>query len=176
MANAFADSTTRPLILDLLARRNWFDSRRLDEIEETLQKAKPGTLAEVTLIRAGYISEQEIASIYAEDLFLPMINSNSRSRCSVDKELGGLLPEKLCVDRLICPMAVRDDVLDVAFVSPEEMGVVDELQFMTGLRINPDDRALVGRRVAAGRALSLHSRHQGHRRGDRGLRRARGRS
>ena len=34
-------------------------------------------------------------------------------------------------------MAVRDDVLDVAFVSPEEMGVVDELQLMTGLRINP---------------------------------------
>ncbi len=41
------------------------------------------------------------------------------------------------MDRLICPMAVRDDVLDVAFVSPEEMGVVDELQLMTGLRINP---------------------------------------
>ena len=34
-------------------------------------------------------------------------------------------------------MAVRDTVLDVAFVSPEEMGVVDELQLMTGLRINP---------------------------------------
>ena len=56
---------------------------------------------------------------------------------AVDKELGSLLPEKLCVDRLICPMAVRDTVLDVAFVSPEEMGVVDELQLMTGLRINP---------------------------------------
>jgi type IV pilus assembly protein PilB len=34
-------------------------------------------------------------------------------------------------------LTVRDDVLDVAFVSPEEMGVVDELQLMTGLRINP---------------------------------------
>jgi type IV pilus assembly protein PilB len=34
-------------------------------------------------------------------------------------------------------MTIRNDVLDVAFVSPEEMGVVDELQLMTGLRINP---------------------------------------
>jgi type IV pilus assembly protein PilB len=136
MANAFADSTTRPLILDLLARRNWFDSGRLGEIEETLQKAKAGTLAEVTLIRAGYISEQEIAGIYSEDLFLPTIQSVFEAG-SLDKALGNLLPEKLCSDRLICPLAVRDDVFDVAFVSPEAMGVVDELQLMTGLLINP---------------------------------------
>ncbi len=34
-------------------------------------------------------------------------------------------------------MQVRDEVLDVAFVSAEEMGLVDELKLMTGLRINP---------------------------------------
>ncbi len=55
----------------------------------------------------------------------------------IDKELASLLPEKLCTDKLICPIALRDDVLDVAFVSPETMGVVDELQLLTGLRINP---------------------------------------
>ena len=125
-----------PLILELLSRRNWFDARRLEEIEQTLQKAKPGMLSEVVLIRGGFISEQEVATVYGEDLFLPVVNSTIEA-CPVDKELGGLLPEKLCVDRLICPLAVRDTVLDVAFVSPEEMGVVDELQLMTGLRINP---------------------------------------
>ena len=102
MANAFADTAARPLILDLLARRNWFDSGRLGEIEETLQKAKPGTLAEVTLIRAGYISEQEIAGIYGEDLFLPTIQSTLEAG-ALDKELGNLLPEKLCSDRLDLP-------------------------------------------------------------------------
>ena len=136
MAELLTDTGVQPLILELLSRRNWFDAQRLEEIEQTLQKAKPGTLSEVTLIRAGFISEQEIASVYAEDLFLPVVNSTVEA-CPVEKELGGLLPEKLCVDRLICPLAVRDTVLDVAFVSPEEMGVVDELQLMTGLRINP---------------------------------------
>ena len=47
------------------------------------------------------------------------------------------MPEKLCSDKLICPIKVRDDVLDVAFVSPEELGVVDELELLTGLRIHP---------------------------------------
>ncbi len=88
------------------------------------------------MIRGGFIAEQEVAGLYAEDLFLPVIH-NSVEAGGVDKEIGALLPEKLCTDRLICPLTVRDDVLDVAFVSPEEMGVVDELQLMTGLRINP---------------------------------------
>ena len=136
MASAYAETETQPLILELLARRSWFKPKQLEEIEETLHKAGAGTLPEVTLIRAGYISEQEITSLYAEDLFLPVIRNNVEAG-AVDKEIGGLLPEKLCTDRLICPMAVRDDELDVLFVSPEEMALVDELHLMTGLRINP---------------------------------------
>jgi type IV pilus assembly protein PilB len=136
MVSTFSDAAVQPLILELLSRRNWFEPKRLTEIEETLQKAKPGTLAEVTLIRAGFISEQEVASIYGDELFLPTIQNNLDAG-TLDKDLASILPEKLCTDRLICPLAIRDDVLDVAFVSPEELGVVDELQLMTGLRINP---------------------------------------
>jgi len=136
MPNLFADSTVQPLILELLSRRNWFSPQRLEQVEETLQKAKAGTLSEVAMIRAGFISDQEVAGVYAEDLFLPLIQNDVEAG-TVDKELGSVLPEKLCVDRLFCPIAVRDTVLDVAFVSPEEMSVVDELELMTGLRINP---------------------------------------
>jgi type IV pilus assembly protein PilB len=136
MPTLYKETETQPLVLELLARRNWFTPKQLEEIEETLRKAGAGTLAEVALIRAGYISEQEITNLYAEDLFLPVIRNNIEAGV-VNKEIGALLPEKLCIDRLICPLAVREDVLDVAFVSPEEMGVVDELELMTGLRINP---------------------------------------
>jgi type IV pilus assembly protein PilB len=136
MSNAFADTDAPPLILELLSRRNWFKPKQLEEIEDLVYKSKANTLPEVALIRAGHISEQEIANIYAEDLFLPSIR-NSLEAGAIDMDVAGLLPQKLCTERLISPMTVRDDVLDVAFVSPEEMGVVDELQLMTGLRINP---------------------------------------
>jgi type IV pilus assembly protein PilB len=136
MVSVFAETGTQPLILELLARRNWFKPKQLEDIEEALHRAGAGILPEVTLIRGGYISEQEITSLYAEDLFLPVVRNNMEAGV-VDKEIGGLLPEKLCTDRLLCPMAVRDDVLDVVFVSPEEMALVDELHLMTGLRINP---------------------------------------
>jgi type IV pilus assembly protein PilB len=136
MAITHQDSATQPLILELLGRRMWFKPEQFDEIEEMLQKAGSGTVPEVALTRAGYISELEVARIYGEDLFLPVISSNIEAG-AIDPEVGALLPDKLCTDRLICPLAVHEDVLDVLFVSPEELGVVDELHIMTGLRINP---------------------------------------
>ena len=69
-------SRLEPLILELLARRNWFQPKQLEKIEEAISKAGSGTLPEATLIRGGYISEQEVTRIYGEDLFLPVISSN----------------------------------------------------------------------------------------------------
>src|SRR5271166_3971785 len=136
MATVFELADVRSLILDILSRRNWFDAKRFDEIQEQLERAGPGTSPENFLIKGGYITDQEIANLYAEELFLPLV-PNTILAGPTDNELAILLPEKLCVDKLICPVAVRDEVLDVAFVSPEEMGVVDELELLTGLRINP---------------------------------------
>jgi type IV pilus assembly protein PilB len=135
MATQFQETASQPLILELLARRMWFKPDQFDEIEELLKKAGPNTLPEVTLIRAGHISEMEVARIYGEDLFLPVVASEMEAG-EVDPDVGPLLPEKLCLERLICPLVVHEDVLDVLFVSPEAMGVIDELHLTTGLRIN----------------------------------------
>ena len=80
MANYFADSAGTAPDPRAAVAAQLVHAQRLDEIEETLQKAKAGTLPEVALIRAGYISEQEVASIYAEDLFLPVDQQQRRGR------------------------------------------------------------------------------------------------
>ena len=80
MANLTAESTVQPLILELLSRRNWFDSQRLDQIEETLQECQTRHLGGGDPDPGGYISEQEVATVYAEDLFLPVINEQCRGR------------------------------------------------------------------------------------------------
>jgi type IV pilus assembly protein PilB len=136
MRSGLEYNDTQPLILELLTKRNRFDSKQLFKIEEALRGAGAGTLPEAALIRGGFISDLEVANIFAEDMFLTAIDGNVEAD-RVDKELAELLPEKLCVDGLFCPIAVHDEVLDIGFVSPEAMGVVDELQLSTGLRINP---------------------------------------
>ena len=79
MNSVFDNTGVQPLILELLARRNRFEPRQIEEFGELLEKSRPGTVPEAVLIRGGYISDQEVASLYAEDLFLP-IASAARSR------------------------------------------------------------------------------------------------
>src|SRR5271165_4124203 len=110
MNRVFDNTSVQPLILELLGRRNRFEPRQLEEFGELLEKSSPGTVPEAVLIRGGYLSDHEVADFYAEDLFLPVASSRDETT-EVDKELASLLPEKLCTDKLICPMALRDDVL-----------------------------------------------------------------
>ena len=45
MANSMQKPTTQPLILELLARRNWFKPKQLEEIEETAPQGRGRHLA-----------------------------------------------------------------------------------------------------------------------------------
>ena len=136
MADLMGGINTTPLILEMLERRNWFDRKKLDEIQALLRNLPANVLSELALIRSGHISDQEIASLYAEDLALPLV-SNTFDAGGVDMELANLLPEKLCFDKLICPLRVNGDRLDLAMVSPDQMGFINEIQLYTGLRVNP---------------------------------------
>ena len=137
MATVFELTDAHPLILDLLARRNWFEPRQLEEFEELIGKAGPGNFARGGPDQGRLHLRPGDRQPLRRGPLPPPDRPATIEAGEIDKELASLLPEKLCTDKLICPMALRDDVLDVAFVSPEEMGVVDELQLLTGLRINP---------------------------------------
>jgi type IV pilus assembly protein PilB len=136
MADHMGGINAPPLILEMLERRNWFDRKKLDEIQALLRNLPANVLSELALIRSGHISDLEIASLYAEDLALPLVPSTLEAG-EVDMELANLLPDKLCFDKLICPIRVEGNRLDIALVSPEKMGLIDEIQLYTGLRVNP---------------------------------------
>ena len=58
-------------------------------------------------------------------------------------ELAALLPEKLCRESLLVPVSRvpctdgSGETLEVAFVSPDDLLVLDELQLLTGMTIRP---------------------------------------
>src|SRR5262249_23026364 len=56
---------------------------------------------------------------------------------AVDHALGRLLPEKLCRGQLVAPVALRDGTIDVAFATPNELLVLDEIELLTGLSVSP---------------------------------------
>ena len=54
-----------------------------------------------------------------------------------DPALGSLLPEKLCRDRLLVPVAIRGECWTWPSSRADDLLMVDELQLLTGLTVRP---------------------------------------
>jgi type IV pilus assembly protein PilB len=118
------------LLARLLIDRGQLDLKKLREA-----KLREADLTEEDLIKAGLATELDIARAYAEHLGLPLHEPAEEG--PPPAELARLLPEKLCRDQWLAPLVAAGDALDVAFVTPDGLLVVDELQLLTGLRVRP---------------------------------------
>ncbi len=122
------------LILTLLQKNGILDSKKLEILRET--HAKENGPIERLLLKKELATEHDIASAYAAYLALPLFELG-KSELKVDLSLRRLLPEKLCRDQLIAPVAVRAETLDLVFVTPNEMLIIDEVQLLTGMKVCP---------------------------------------
>jgi type IV pilus assembly protein PilB len=129
---ATGTAAATPLILQVLQARGAIDARQVESLRDAA--AKGDDLIERAIVRAGAATDREVAAAYSEHLSIPLFEGGP---AGVDRELGRLLPEKLCRDQLIAPVGVRGEQLDVAFVTPNELLIVDEVQLLTGLRVRP---------------------------------------
>jgi type IV pilus assembly protein PilB len=123
---------SEPLLLDTLIRRGKIDLEVVEEARQAI--AKTSGSHERALIRAGLVEDRVIAVAYADEFLLTPLDRLLED-APVDRELIDLIPEKLCYDRLIVPLSVSDDTIDVAYVSPDELNLIDELQLLTGHRV-----------------------------------------
>ncbi len=126
-------SDHQPLIVELLLKRELLDAKKLDVLREA--QSKDGSAPEHILVQKNLATDRDIALAYAEHLTVPFYEPPAGGP-AIDRGLSRLLPEKLCRDQLIVPIA-QGAMLDVAFVSPHEMLIIDELQLITGLTIRP---------------------------------------
>jgi type IV pilus assembly protein PilB len=127
------------LLVDLLLHKGILDTKKLEILREA--QTKESLPVEQVLIKKGLASDREIAQAYSEYLSLPLfdlsIRDGKRTSTHIDPELGRLLPEKMCREQLIAPIGRINDILDVAFVTPNEMLIIDEVQLLTGLQVRP---------------------------------------
>lgn len=127
-------SSPQPLLLQLLQGKGLLDPKKLDALR-TAQAKDSGPLEQI-LVKLGLVSDREIASSYSKYLATPLYVP-STDPPELNLELSRLLPEKLCREQMLVPVALQAGTLDVAFASPNEMLIADELQLLTGLSIRP---------------------------------------
>jgi type IV pilus assembly protein PilB len=144
-------SGSAPLIVRLLFDKQLLDSKKLADLSEA--QSKDASPVETILVKKGLASDRAIAQAYAEYLLTPLFDVQADANPS-HASLAGLLPEKLCRDQLIVPVALDGRALQIAFASPNEMLIIDEVQLLTGMTVQP---VIAARSVIEGLIEALYS-------------------
>src|ERR1043165_5713142 len=105
------------LIVHLLLNHGLLDARKMEVLRE-VQAKEHGPLDRL-ILKKGLATERDIAEAYAAHFVLPLFDPGKHAP-AIDPTLCRLLPEKLCRDQLIAPVAISGDTLDIAFVTPNE--------------------------------------------------------
>jgi type IV pilus assembly protein PilB len=117
---------------DLLVREKLISREQLDK---ALQEQKQsGTRVGYNLVKLGFIQETELTKILARQFKMPAVDL---SRFEVDPRIAKLVPADLAMKHLVLPLKRDGRTLTVAMADPTNLGVLEDLKFITRYDIFP---------------------------------------
>jgi len=127
-----APAATTERLGDLLVREGLITREQLDK---ALQEQKQnGTRVGYNLVKLGFIAETELTKMLARQFKMPAVDL---SRFEVDPRIAKLIPADLAVKHLVLPLKRDGRTLTVAMADPTNLGVLDDLKFITRYDIFP---------------------------------------
>jgi hypothetical protein len=121
----------RPRLGILLLRARELDTQHLQRALE-LQKPSGLRLGEV-LLKLKYITDEKLAQFLALQLNIPFVDLNS---VWLHREMTTLIPKQYALRNKVLPIRRTENEVMVALGDPTDLGVIHELQLLTGLPIN----------------------------------------
>jgi type IV pilus assembly protein PilB len=117
---------------DLLVREGLISR---EQLEKALQEQKQnGTRVGYNLVKLGFIPETELTKILARQFKMPAVDL---SRFEVDPRIAKLIPADLAIKHLVLPLKRDGRTLTVAMADPTNLGVLEDLKFITRYDIFP---------------------------------------
>jgi type IV pilus assembly protein PilB len=123
---------TAERIGDLLMREGLITREQLDRA--LLEQKQNGTRVGYNLVKLGYVQETEITRMLARQFRMPAVDL---SKFEVDPRIAKLIPSDLAIKHLILPLKRDGRTLTVAMADPTNLGVIDDLKFITRYDIQP---------------------------------------
>lgn len=112
-------------LLTLLAQKGVIDQSEATTIAEEVEQSQSSL--EDVLVKHG-VSSEDILNIKSEALQVP---SRSVDDASVPSEVLSYIPEESALHYKIVPLGIRDGVLEVGAVDPDNIEAVDALNFIS---------------------------------------------
>jgi len=122
---------TRKRLGDLLIDANLLTNEQLDK---ALTEKSPDEKLGDTLLREGYITEQQLIEVLEFQLGVPHINI---SQYPIEQETIQLVPKELAKRYQVMPIRTEGNQLFVAMADPMDYFAIEELRMATGFQIVP---------------------------------------
>jgi type IV pilus assembly protein PilB len=117
---------------DLLIREGMITKEQLQRALE--EQRQNGTRVGYNLVKLGFIQEVELTKMLAKQYKMPAVDL---SRFEVDPKIAKMIPNDLATRNLVIPLKRDGRTLTVAMADPTNLGVLDDLKFITRYDIFP---------------------------------------
>ncbi|HEV8495271.1 MAG TPA: ATPase, T2SS/T4P/T4SS family [Gemmatimonadaceae bacterium] len=124
--------TASERIGDLLHREGLITADQL--AKALLEQKQSGMRVGYNLVKLGFIQEIELTKILAKQHKMPAVDL---SRFEVDRKLAKMIPSDLALKNLVIPLKRDGRTLTVAMADPANLGVLEDLKFITRYDIFP---------------------------------------
>ncbi len=106
-----------------------------DQLDKALQEQRTnGTRLGYNLVKLGFVQETEITKMLARQYRMPAVDL---ARFEVDTKIVKMIPADIALKHLVLPLKREGRTLTVAMADPTNMGVIDDLKFITRYDIFP---------------------------------------
>ena len=130
MAAPVASATDR--IGDLLLKEGLITP---DQLEKALAEQKQGGMRiGYNLVKLGFVQELDLTRMLARQYRMPAVDL---SKFEVDQRIAKLIPSELAAKHLVLPLKRDGRTLTVAMADPTNLGILDDLKFITRYDIFP---------------------------------------
>jgi type IV pilus assembly protein PilB len=127
-----APAATAIRIGDLLIREKLITKEQLDQA--LLEQKQNGTRVGYNLVKLGFIPEIELTKTLAKQFKMPAVDL---SKFAVDAKIAKLIPGEMALKHLVLPLKRDGRTLTVAMADPTNLGVLEDLKFITRYDIFP---------------------------------------
>jgi type IV pilus assembly protein PilB len=117
---------------DLLVKEGLISREQLQRALE--EQRQQGTRVGYNLVKLGFIQENELTRTLARQFKMPAVDL---SRFEVDSKIIKLVPADLAIKNLVLPLKRDGRTLTVAMADPTNLGVIEDLKFITRYDIFP---------------------------------------
>src|ERR671938_401051 len=117
---------------DLLIREGLISKEQLQKALQEQQQN--GTRVGYNLVKLGFVNETDVTKMLARQFRMPAVDL---SKFEVDPRIAKLIPADLATKHLVLPLKRDGRTLTVAMADPTNLGVIDDLKFITRYDIFP---------------------------------------